>query len=240
MSQTIGKYIGEGHGKGEVYAALAYNPSDAFGGMQIKGVKFSPVAGIPAIQVGDSTTAWTALYGDRAISIYSTCADTGTGNAMPVYIKAVMAGIGGLGRAIEAVLDVNARLGSYSNAIKGYIDFTGGSVAGLGSAICAEMLMGGASMPAAGNYAPLEIELVTPTGWTGVQVASFIHAQVSGDPTAMTAFGTTGYLMNIVGVADVTSGVFHNFTTPVAASTYGLKILVSGVPYDILLVATQN
>jgi len=236
MSQTISKHIGEGFGKGELYAALAYNSSDAFGGMQIKGVKFSPVAGIPAIQVGDSTTAWTALYGDRAISIYSTCADAGTGNAMPVYISATMTGAGGLGRAIEAVLDVNARLGSYSNAIKGYIDFTGGSVAGLGSAICAEMLMGGASMPAAGNYAPLEIELVTPEGWLGVQVASFAHMQVSGNATAMGIFETNGHLFNIVGLTADTGHMFHTVATPTA--THGLRIMIAGVGYDIMLKAT--
>ena len=36
MSQTISKHIGEGFGKGELYAALAYDASDAFGGMKIK------------------------------------------------------------------------------------------------------------------------------------------------------------------------------------------------------------
>ena len=236
MSITISKSIGEGFNDGKLYGALAYDPLDKWGGVQIKGVKFSPVAGTPAIQVGDSTTGWTALYGDRAINIYSTCADTGTGNAMPVYINAVMTGTGGLGRAIEAVLDVNSRLGSYSNAIKGYVDFTGGSVTGLGSAICAEMLMGGASMPAAGNYAPLELELVTPSGWLGVQVASFAHMQVSGNATAMGVFETTGHLFNIVGLTADTGHMFHTVATPTA--THGLRIMIAGVGYDIMLKAT--
>jgi len=34
--ETISKHIGEGFGKGELYAALAYDSSDAFGGMKIK------------------------------------------------------------------------------------------------------------------------------------------------------------------------------------------------------------
>ena len=33
MTETISKHLGEGHGKGELYAALAYDTSDAFGGM---------------------------------------------------------------------------------------------------------------------------------------------------------------------------------------------------------------
>ena len=38
MAETISKHIGEGFGKGELYAALAYDSSDAFGGMKIKSV----------------------------------------------------------------------------------------------------------------------------------------------------------------------------------------------------------
>ena len=40
MSETISKHIGEGFGKGELYAALAYDAGDAFGGMKIKNVMF--------------------------------------------------------------------------------------------------------------------------------------------------------------------------------------------------------
>lgn len=36
MSKTISKHIGEGFGKGELYAALAYDATDQFGGMKIK------------------------------------------------------------------------------------------------------------------------------------------------------------------------------------------------------------
>lgn len=39
MAQTISKHIGEGFGKGELYAALAYDETDAFGGMKIKGLR---------------------------------------------------------------------------------------------------------------------------------------------------------------------------------------------------------
>lgn len=61
MSQTISKAIGEGHGRGEVYAALAYNPNDVFGGMAIKGVYFNPTL------VPDSTrTKFIWAYGTRA------------------------------------------------------------------------------------------------------------------------------------------------------------------------------
>ena len=38
MTQTISKSLGEGHGKGELYAALAHDTSDKFGGMEIKSI----------------------------------------------------------------------------------------------------------------------------------------------------------------------------------------------------------
>jgi len=216
MTQTIRKSIGEGFAKGELYAALAYDTTDRFGGMKIKGISFNPVAGTPAIQVGDSTTAWTALYGDRAISIYSTCADTGSGNAMPVYISATMNGTGGLGRALEAVLKVTGKLGSYGNALKGYIDLTTGTgTLGLASAICAEMKMPAGT--ALGTFGVLELELVTPaSGWTagqgtnGANCISLVYAQVSGATAGQ--FDDYGYLFNIQGLTSTTTHLLYNNT----------------------------
>ena len=60
MSQTISKHIGEGFGKGELYAALAYDETDQFGGVRIKG-----------LYIAAPTTAVTALSGLRLQSNYS-------------------------------------------------------------------------------------------------------------------------------------------------------------------------
>jgi len=56
MSETIKKHIGEGFGKGELYAALAYDSSDAFGGMQIKQLRFSPASTANAIEIAGTCT----------------------------------------------------------------------------------------------------------------------------------------------------------------------------------------
>jgi len=204
MTQTIRKSIGEGFAKGELYAALAYDTTDRFGGMKIKGISFNPVAGTPALQVGDSTTAWTALYTDKAISIYSTCASTNTGTtAMPVYINAVYTGAGQLARCIEANLETEVALGSWANAIKGYFEFTGtsGRVTGLASAICAEMKLPSATL-ASGVYAILELEWVgqASTNTVGVLVgvhSDLIYANVSGTATD---FDSNGYFLELEGV----------------------------------------
>lgn len=57
MSETISKHIGEGFGKGELYAALAYDASDAFGGMKIKS------------QMHDTT--YREYFRDSGLNIYS-------------------------------------------------------------------------------------------------------------------------------------------------------------------------
>ena len=242
MSKTISKAIGEGHGKGELWAALAYNSTDKFGGMQIKGVKFSPVAGKPAINIGDSTTAWTALYTDKAISIYSTCASVNASSSFePVLINTVMTGIGQVGGRVRVNMETDVALGAWANALKASIDFsTTGSVTGLGSAFCAEMTMMGQAMPGSGNYAVLELELICPENWSGGNVVAFIHAQVGAAASNTSAnFVTNGFLLDLTGMgtpADDTAAIFHlqNHVT----TTHALRIRVDGVAYDIPLVAS--
>jgi len=208
MSQTINKAIGEGFPKGELYAALAYDETDKFGGMKIKGICFDV-----------------------------TSASTGSSVIKPIDLTLTMTGTGGLAQSFKSLLDVDARLGSYANAIYGIIDFTGGSITGLGSAICAEMLMG-AAMTAAGTYGVLELELGIPASWTAVQSLSLIYAQVyGGDGTALGLFNHSAYLLNVVGLGAADTGhIFHTIATP--TGTHGLRILIDGVGYDILLKAT--
>lgn len=214
----ITKHIGEGFGKGELYAALAYDTSDAFGGMKIKAISFSPVAGKPAINIGDSTTAWTALYTDKAISIYSTCASTNASTSFePVYISTVMTGAGQVGGRVRVNMETNVTLGGWANAFKALVDWkTTGKVTGLGSAICAEMVMQAGATGSGGQYAVQELELVCPTSWSGAVPVSFIHAQVSGATKGN--FDDNGFLMNLVGV---TSGSAHLWYDKGSAVTTG-------------------
>ncbi|HUV84528.1 MAG TPA: hypothetical protein VMV86_02405, partial [Methanosarcinales archaeon] len=191
--------------------------------------------------VGTPTVPLALNHDQKGLSLYFTCPSQNGGVSFePVLFSTVMTGAGQVGGRVRVTMETNVTLGQWANAFKALIDFkTTGSVAGLGSAICAEMVMGGATMPAAGNYAPLELELVTPVGWTGVQVASFAHMQVSGNSTAMTKFEDTGYLMSIVGLGAGASKIFHTLTATPAA-THGLKILIAGVAYDIFLAVTGN
>jgi len=96
-----------------------------------------------------------------------------------------------------------AVLGAWANALKGYTDFgTDGSVAGLASAVNAEMRMPNKTL-AAGNYAPLELELVLQdSSRTSGTPVSFVYAQASqaSGTNGIGDFNDTGYFMNVQGL----------------------------------------
>jgi len=230
MAQTISKHIGEGFGKGELYAALAYNSSDVFGGVSIKGINFSPVAGTPAIQVGNSTTGWTALYTDKAISIYSTCASTSATSFEPVLFYTTLTGVAQTGGRVRAFMTTNVALGGWSNALKGEVTYGAtGRTTGLGSAICAEMTMSAGT--SSGTYAPLEIELNMGAAGVCGTATSLIYMSVND--TAVTTFDTSGYILDIAGISAAASGKVFQANNNVA--THALRIRVLGTAYYMLL-----
>ena len=148
-----------------------------------------------------------------------------------------MTGIGQVGGRVRVNMESNVRLGGWANAFKASVDWkTAGGVSGLGSAICAEMIMPGGAA-GTGTLGVLELELVCPGSWTSSQLVSFIYAENSGSTKAK--FVTEGYLFNLAGMGtpvDDTVACFHlqNHVT----TTHALRILVDGVAYDIPLVAT--
>jgi len=157
---------------------------------------------------------------NKAIAVYTTSSSTSTSvNVLPVYIDATMTGANGQGRGMEVKLTIdNAKLGAHCNAIKGYVDFNGGSgvgmVTGLGSAIVAEMKMAGGAMTH-GTYAVMELELVCPASWTGNFSTSFIHAQVSG--TTSGNFDDYGYFFTLTGVASDAAHMWYEPGSAIAA-----------------------
>lgn len=238
MSTTITKYIGQGYGKGELYAALAYDSSDSFGGMLIKNVKFDPVAGTPAIQVGDSTTGWTALYTDKAISIYSTCASVDASTSFePALFYTTLTGIGQVGGRVRVFMTTDVALGGWSNALKGEVTYgASGRTTGLGSAICAEMTLSAGT--SSGTYAPLEIELnMGASGVTGTET-SLIYMSVND--AAATTFDDNGCLFSLNGVTAGANDVFYLADLTVTKADGLLKIKVNGTTYYMFVTTAIN
>jgi len=242
MAQTITKHIGEGFARGELYAALAYDANDVFGGMQIKGIKISPAAGSAGFLMGDSTTALSYTAGTPPINLYFTSANTSSTNSEPFYLKSIMTGISGYGGRCRFHSYTNVKLTTNFMALKAYAEFgASGYVTGLASAFCAELkLPAAAGLP--GGYFPLELEVITPEGFdSAARVCGFIYANASDDATALTAFNTNGVLMWLNGISDTEGGIFEAETNNDSLSmTHVLKIRIVDTDYYIPLNTSKS
>ena len=176
---------------------------------------------------------------EHIININSTSAFT-SGTAVAIQAVHHLTATSAKGRAILGQLEVDdVILGGWSNAIKAYIDFNdSGQVAGLGSALCAEMRLPAKTLTG-GNYACFEGELVVQaSGATGSTPVSFMHLQASGDAAALTDYNATGYLFSLQGLADDTGNIFDLDAGPTVKGS--LRILIGSTPYYIMLASSPT
>ena len=187
-------------------------------------------------QIGTFGTPYkiTATFPDPIISLYAVSAVVG--NIESMKIQTVLQGIGATGGRALFGLSTEVALGGWANALKAIVDFgTTGSVSGLGSAFCAEMILP-STPPSAGNYAPLEVELRVPNSAGLGTKTSFMHleAQAVGGGTGLALFQTNGFLMSINGVTTQTDGLFEEVNVGgVTQFDAVFRISVDGVPYFI-------
>jgi hypothetical protein len=135
------------------------------------------------LQVGTSASPLTLTVGTPIFSLYSTCADLGTGNAEAFYVKNTLTGAGAYGGRSRFDLVVNAAAGNYVNALKAYTSFgASGRVTGLASGFCAELALSAGTT--SGSYAALEAELVAATGDPVGASTSFLYCNAGGTGSA--------------------------------------------------------
>ena len=208
--ETISKHIGEGFGKGELYAALAYDSTDAFGGMAIKNVRFNPATGVASIAIGTSTTHWsTTTANTKVISIYADVS-VGTGDNRGIYNRLYFktAGVGGgeslrsyteiTGVAIGTAHGAHLSLGMGESTTKG-------SVTGLGVAVRATLGFPNIAMDSGGTYAAIMSEIYsfgTSCDPAAVTELSFLRLVAGGDSTGRAAIDDKAYLLVLDGVAE--------------------------------------
>ncbi len=188
------------------------------------------VSGTP-MDLGTSLTT-------RAVDIYTTSASVNTGTSVrPFYFKSTMTGVGGVGGRAEFVMTTNVKLGGWSNALKGMVEYgAAGSTTGLGSAIVGELSFGVACTT--GTYAPLESELVTnTTAPVSSTSTSFLYMNIDGtDATGITNLNTYGYFFEIgAGITDQAGGIFEAEAQADIDATHVLKCKIDGVTYYIPL-----
>ena len=213
--ETITKHIGEGFGKGQLYAALAYDSSDAFSGMAVKSMYFNKTL---------------AAATERAITIASTTALT-SGTIRSFEMTQTHTGIGAIAEGLTAIVKTNVALGSWANAIYGKLDFqTIGKVTGLGGVICAELTMAGGAV-SQGTYATFQSEINLPTSYSSSVPISVMRINTWG--AQKTDFDDHGYLFDIQGVASGSGSFFYDHTTGVVDGW--LKCRIGTATYYILL-----
>lgn len=213
MTETISKHIGEGFGKGELYAALSYDTGDAFGGMRVKSMYFS------------KTLAATT---ERALQIATTNALT-SGTVRSVQIDQVHTGDGAVAEALTVTVTSDVKTGSWVNAIFGRTNYTeDGWAYGSASAICGELsLPPGGSHSGQGTYSVFQAELDVPASAIGIgSECSIFTINVWGDQKAL--FDTGGFLFSISGITTNNSGFWKDGTMSAQDAQETIKVKTPG------------
>ena len=150
MASTITKHIGEGFARGELYAALAYDTTDQFGGMRIKAIYIASTSGTGltitnAEAIAITSTITTASTYPFAVNA-TLATNTATGGYVAAYFNATLSGdtdvSGSAGyRTIRSILTIEGNASSTAlsstgclSAIEGryYTDNTDGVAASNG------------------------------------------------------------------------------------------------------------
>ncbi len=185
------------------------------------------------IQLG--TTAVPILFtlaGEKVFDAHVTSSLVGS-NVEPFTLETILTGIGAVGGRAKFTLSTEVALGDWANALKAEINFgVAGTVNGIGSAFCAELIMP-ETPPVPGHYAALEAEIVMPSGaGCGVKTA-YVFCNVGGADKA--TFAADGYFAIIQNAGDSNVGLFY-VNTDTMVDAY-LRWQINGTDYFMLLAA---
>lgn len=163
----------------------------------------------------------------QPFKITATSASTSGSNSMEsMLVATTLTGAGGVGGRARFALDTNVALGGWANALKAITTFgASGRVTGLGSALCAEIVLSAGT--SSGSYSPLESELVLGTGALTGTATSFLYGNVSGADLA--TFMHNGFLLELgAGCTIDTDHVVQAAAVTDIDSTHAIRIRVAG------------
>jgi len=183
------------------------------------------------IQLGTAQVPVTVTAGQKIVDIHILSSVVENVEAFKVLMT--LSGIGATGGRAMFELNTNVELGGWANALKGITDLKStGSVVGLASGVCAEMVMP-ATAPAAGNYVALEAEIVMPqnTGCGAGMAYMYCNVQGLGKAT----FQTSGYFAIIDNAGDTDLELFHVKTVADVDAKAFLAARINGTRYFFVL-----
>lgn len=186
--------------------------------------------------VGSSVSKTSIDASKNALALYTT-SPTITGAIRSGIISQTMT-VTATANQVEVLrveLVSNVKTGAWANAIVGSINYsTSGAAHGMAAAICAEMIPPNGSLERGGLYClDCCIGPGANSSWASAGPVAFVKFENWG---TVDFFNHNGYLFNVKNLAADTGHIFHTIAT--ATGTHGLRILIDGVGYDILLKAT--
>jgi cytoskeletal protein CcmA (bactofilin family) len=201
------------------------------GSMTIKGdLTFGDASTDTFTATGAASFASTVALAGKVTGTITSSSTSGSTSIESMYVKQTMTGAGGVGGRARFHLDTNVALGGWSNALKAEVTYgETGRTAGLGSAFCAEMTLSAGTT--SGTYSVFEGELNLGSDAETGTATSFMYLSVNGDDKA--TFDTSGYILNLQGLAANSGKVFQENTA--AAATHALRILIGTTPYYVML-----
>lgn len=175
---------------------------------------------------------------DKNLTWSTTSSSTsGSSSVEPLSMTNVMTGAGGVGGRAKFKLETNVALGGWANAVKAHTEFgASGRVTGLGSALVAELQLSAGTTQ--GTYAPLESEIVMPSGASTGTATSFLYGAASG--AAVGTFDDNGFFFELAGLTAGAAHVFAANSKTGIAMTHTLRCRIGGTTYYLALHTDAN
>lgn len=241
--ETISKHIGEGFGKGELYAALTYDSTDNFGGMCIKQVRFNPATGVASITIGDSTTHWSSSTADtKVIRIYADITAT-SGDNRGIYNRLYIKGAGAGGESLRSYTEITGVAAGTAHGAHLSLGMgestTGGSVTGLGVAVRCTLGLPNVALGSGGTYSALMAEIYSfgsSSDAGAVTELSFLRFVNGGNSSGRGTVDDDAFLFVLdAGFSSGAAHVWYDSTFTAANGTETLKVKTpSGTRYLVL------
>jgi len=183
------------------------------------------------IQLGTAQLPVTVVAGQKLVDIHAL--SSVVENVELFKVLTTLSGPGATGGRALFQLSTEVALGGWANALKGITDFgSAGSIVGLASGVCAELVMP-ATAPAAGNYVALEAEIVMPqnTGCGAGMAYMYCNVQGLGKAT----FQSNGFFAIIDNAGDTDLEFFHVKTVADVDAKAFLAARINGTRYFFVL-----
>ena len=165
---------------------------------------------------------------DQLQLVKTSASTSGSTSVESMVVSTTLTGAGGVGGRARFALTASAAAGGWVNALKAITTFgASGAVTGMGSALCAEMVLSAGTT--AGTYAPLESEMyMAETAKSGAS-SSFLYANVDGHATGITEFLHNGFLFELgAGCTIDTTHIVAASAKSAINATHGIRVKVAG------------